>query len=167
MKFTKFTLLAFLVAFSLASCHSSKKLSKGNEPYKSLRSELKSAAVLKVGDTIKVIYPELAMFDFGKDKVKSEAINSFVRFANIMKTYPDVNMIINGYTDNVGSDEVNYDLSKRRADAAFTLLKDNGVVESRMMTLGRGPQHPINSNATDYGRAQNRRVEFLLYSAKK
>ncbi|MEO6831300.1 MAG: OmpA family protein, partial [Chitinophagaceae bacterium] len=159
MKLSKITILAFLLTFSLVACNTSKKMTKSNEPYTSLRAELKSSAVvLKLGDTIKVIYPEMAMFDFGKDVVKTEAINSFVRFANIMKTYPDVNMIINGYTDNVGTDEINYDLSKRRAIAAFNLLKDDGVAESRMITMGRGPQHPINSNATDYGRAQNRRV---------
>jgi len=161
-------LLSFASIFLfLSACKSSKSVSKNSEPYKTLRSDLKAAAVLRAGDTIKVIYPELAMFDLNKDVIKQETRQSFVRFANILKEYPNIRIVINGYTDNSGTDAINYDLSKRRATSAFNLLRENGVAESRMNSIGKGPMNPMMDNSTEYGRSQNRRVEFLLYRVEK
>ena len=151
----------------LSACKPSKTISRNSEPYRTLRSDLKAAAVLRAGDTIKVIYPELAMFDLNKDQIKQETRLSFVRFANILKEYPNIRIVINGYTDNSGTDDINYDLSKRRANSAYNLLRDNGVAESRMISIGKGPLNPMMDNSTDYGRSQNRRVEFLLYRVAK
>ncbi len=167
MKTIRVIFVALLGMATFLECTPSKKMSKQSEPYVSLRAELRSAAVLMAGDTIKVIYPELAMFDFGKDVVKAETRPSFVRFANILKEYPNIRIIINGYTDNVGPDDVNLDLSNRRAAAAHEILLSNGVADSRMITVGRGPDRPMMDNSTEYGRSKNRRVEFLLYRVGK
>ena len=159
---------ALIFLLSLAACHSSRKMTDNSEPFRTLRSEMSSvAAVLRIGDTIKVIYPELSMFDFGKDQIKPETKPTFVRFANILKNYPDIRILINGYTDNIGTDDLNVDLSRRRAVNAYNLLSDNGVDASRMNTTGYGPRNPLQSNATDAGRATNRRVEFMLYRPAK
>ena len=159
--------LIFLAAWTFTSCGSSKKVtsnqSKMQSLYKSLKAELPQAQVTMAGDTVKVIYPEIAMFDFGKDQLKAEARPSFVKFARVIKAYPELNFIINGHTDNVGTDDVNMDLSLRRAETGKNILVENGVQAARMSTNGKGAERPIMSNDTDQGRASNRRVEFLLY----
>lgn len=161
-------LFALVSVFCLSACHSTKKLADDSEPFRTLRAELNpTAAVLRIADTIKVIYPELAMFDFGKDQIKPETKPKFIRFASILKSYPDMRVLINGYTDNVGSEETNLDLSRRRAVSAYNLLSDNGVDAAWMNTAGFGSANPMQTNATDAGRAANRRVEFMLYRPKK
>ena len=117
-------------------------------------------------DTIKVIYPELAMFDFGKDQIKPGVKPTFTRFATILKAHPEIRILVNGYTDNVGAEDQNIDLSLRRAVNAYNLLSENGVDATRMSTAGFGPQDPMRSNNTEPGRAANRRVEFKLYRPK-
>ena len=133
--------------------------------YNSLKSELPQAQVMMMGDTIKVIYPEVGMFDFGKDMLKAEARPSFVRFAGVIKNYPAVSFTINGYTDNVGGNELNMNLSSRRAMTGKKILVENRVSGERIITNGMGDQKPVMSNDTEEGRAANRRVEFLIYSA--
>ncbi len=169
MKFLKISTLFLCCFIVFSACKSSKKTTKSDSMsymdrmYKSLKSELREANVQKLGDTVKVIYPEIAMFDFGKSAIKTEAKSSFVRFANVIKEYPKVGIVIHGYTDNIGSDDVNMKLSSDRAQSGQEILVQNGVDASTMSTDGMGAAHPIMTNATDQGRAANRRVEFLIY----
>lgn len=114
------------------------------------------------------VYPEVEMFDFGKDEVKHGVSAPLQRFANILNQYPWVNIITNGYTDNVGTDEVNRSLSERRAANARKLMQTDGVNESRMTGInGYGSANLMKDNTTDAGRKANRRVEFLLYKSLK
>lgn len=169
MKFLKLSVLALLTVFMVSACKSSKKTSVSQKEmtarslYKRLKSDLKSADVSRMGDTVRVVYPEIAMFDFGKSQIKSESLPSFQRFALVMKEYPTIHFMINGYTDNVGTDDVNTELSAMRAKAGQKILSDYGVDAMRMMTNGYGSANPTMSNTTDQGRQANRRVEFLLY----
>lgn len=152
---------ALLLALLALACNTTQKALKA--PYKDLKRDLTLAKVTMKGDTIRVIYPELAMFDFGKAELRADARQPFTTFANILKRYNQLRVRIVGYTDNVGTDAVNYDLSKRRAQTAFDFFTSQGVAAARMNTSGRGPENPIMSNETELGRQTNRRVEFLLY----
>ena len=67
-----------------------------------------------------------------------------------------------GHTDNVGSDSVNYDVSRRRADTVANYLSGKGVSRERMEVFAAGESRPIASNDTEDGRARNRRVEITL-----
>ena len=169
-------LIALLILGSVilfgTSCHCRKK-GKGAEKnytwmlYHELKKELYEAEVKKDGDTVRVIYPELAMFDFGKDEIKTKALPAFTSFAAILKNYDRIHFVINGYTDNVGADDANLSLSKRRADNTKILMKSNGVQEQRMTTRGLGATNFVMANTTPDGRKANRRVEFILYEVKK
>lgn len=152
-----------------SACHAGKKnknKSYTDMLYKELKKELKDADVIRIGDTVRVIYPEIAMFDFGKDQVKNEATPAFKKFAEILKNYNRIYFNINGYTDNVGPDDVNLDLSKRRAENTKTLMQNNGVQAGRMTTSGKGATNFIAENDTPEGKQTNRRVEFILYERK-
>jgi outer membrane protein OmpA-like peptidoglycan-associated protein len=154
-------LLAIATTGILSSCHTSRKGMK--KLYKEVRKDQTNAHVSWKGDSIRVVYPEVAMFDFGKDQIKQDAYPAFKRYADIMNRYTWVSFVINGYTDNVGTDDVNKSLSERRAMSAKDLLQSDGISTSRMSTNGFGSGNPIMDNATEAGRQANRRVEFLLY----
>ena len=82
------------------------------------------------------------------------------RFAALLRQHPDWEVTIEGHTDNVGSAAYNLDLSSRRAQAVReTLVTRFGVPAARLKARGYGFTRPIESNATDQGRAHNRRVE--------
>jgi outer membrane protein OmpA-like peptidoglycan-associated protein len=163
MKFVRIFTTFFIAVFLLSSCKSSSYLKKF---HKEAKKEVGSATIRLRGDTVRVIYPELAMFDFGKDEIKPDAKVSLQRFATLLNKYDRINFTINGYTDNVGTNGVNQSLSQRRADNAKALFQQNGVSADRMMTNGRGADNPIRTNDTEEGRQANRRVELLLYERK-
>jgi len=80
----------------------------------------------------------------------------------VLKNYPDVKIEIQGHTDNVGDRNKNVDLSKARAEAVRTYLLAKGIAESRITSIGYGPDKPVADNAKAAGKAKNRRVEFKL-----
>jgi outer membrane protein OmpA-like peptidoglycan-associated protein len=102
------------------------------------------------------------LFDINSDKIKPESFGTLKEMANILKEYPDLNVNILGHTDSDGKDDVNLDLSKRRAASVKTMLaKEFDIDESRMETDGKGEGEPIDTNDNPAGKANNRRVEFV------
>jgi outer membrane protein OmpA-like peptidoglycan-associated protein len=80
----------------------------------------------------------------------------------ILETNPDLRIRIEGHTDDVGDDQVNLDLSQRRADSVRRYLVDHGVPSGQLDAVGHGETRPLAGNRTRAGRAQNRRVEFHI-----
>jgi len=81
--------------------------------------------------------------------------------ADMLKKNPGIRLEINGYTDNQGSRKVNLELSLYRAIAVKKYLVSKGIKANRLEVNGRGPDNPVASNATEEGRRQNRRIEFV------
>ncbi|MCZ8114571.1 OmpA family protein [Silanimonas sp.] len=82
--------------------------------------------------------------------------------ATLLQARPDLRLDIQGHTDNVGNDATNLTLSRRRAQAvADALVKSHGIDRARLGVRGFGASRPVADNATDAGRAQNRRVELV------
>jgi OOP family OmpA-OmpF porin len=87
------------------------------------------------------------------------------RFANALNLHFKTSILINGYTDNTGTEELNKTLSSQRADSASEILKFYKVTDQRMLRWGMGASNPIADNNTEEGQRKNRRVEFImLYS---
>ena len=101
-------------------------------------------------------------FDFDKSNLKPEAVAELDRAVKIMKDNPDVVLELQGNTDSVGTDAYNMALGKRRADAVFNYLKSKGIQGNRLKEASFGEGKPVASNATDAGRAQNRRVDLVI-----
>ncbi|RPJ22274.1 MAG: OmpA family protein [Desulfobacteraceae bacterium] len=101
-------------------------------------------------------------FDFDKSNLKPEAVAELDRAVKIMKDNPDVVLELQGNTDSVGTDAYNLALGKRRADAVFNYLKSKGIQANRLKEASFGEGKPVASNATDAGRAQNRRVDLVI-----
>ncbi|HTH75326.1 MAG TPA: OmpA family protein [Trinickia sp.] len=79
-----------------------------------------------------------------------------------MQQHPELAAEVRGYTDSTGSAQLNQTLSQNRAQSVATYLSQHGVAPNRLAATGYGPSNPVADNATEAGRAQNRRVEVYL-----
>lgn len=117
------------------------------------------AIPVKVG--AKVVLHNL-FFATGKTQILPESEQALDELANFMKKHAGVEVRITGHTDNVGSDQANQILSEGRANAVRDALIERGVAGKRIAAEGKGEREPIADNATEEGRAKNRRVEFTI-----
>jgi len=112
--------------------------------------------VLTLGDVL---------FDTGGATLKSGAYSTLDRLATALKGNTGRSVLIEGHTDNVGSDDANQSLSLRRAESVQTALMQRGVATTQLKAMGRGESTPIASNEDVGGRQQNRRVEMIFADA--
>jgi OOP family OmpA-OmpF porin len=102
-------------------------------------------------------------FDFDKSTIKKGYYQDIDNLAGVMKQYPDLNVVIEGHTDSIGSDAYNEKLSRERADAVKNyMVEKNGIDANRIKAIGFGEKQPVASNDTSEGRAQNRRAEAAV-----
>jgi OOP family OmpA-OmpF porin len=109
--------------------------------------------VLTIGDVL---------FATAKADLSSDALRSVNKLADFLQKYPNRNVLIEGHTDSVGSDEYNLGLSQRRADSVKESLTAKGIGGERIVTKGYGKKYPVASNETAAGKQQNRRVEVII-----
>lgn len=102
------------------------------------------------------------LFETGQAQLRSGGVSRIEKLGAFLQAYPMRKALIEGYTDSVGSDASNVDLSNRRAEAVRAVLLNMGVGSERLSTLGHGETHPVASNHSASGRQMNRRVEILL-----
>jgi outer membrane protein OmpA-like peptidoglycan-associated protein len=101
-------------------------------------------------------------FETNSSRLLPSSIVVLNQIAEIMGRYPGYSLHIDGYTDNVGNDAVNQELSQSRAGACYQFLLAKGISKSLLSFKGHGETKPIADNSTADGRAKNRRVEFTL-----
>lgn len=102
-------------------------------------------------------------FDFNSAHLRAESATVLQEVADLLQGQPDLRITIEGHTDDVGGDAYNQSLSEKRANAVKDWLVRKGIDGARLQTEGKGSGSPIASNATDIGRAQNRRVELARH----
>jgi OOP family OmpA-OmpF porin len=101
-------------------------------------------------------------FDTDKAVIKPESRATLEEIAKLLRAQPSLNVVIVGHTDSQGAYEHNMDLSRRRAEAVSAeLVKSHRIAATRLRPAGVGFLAPVGSNATDDGRAANRRVELV------
>ena len=101
-------------------------------------------------------------FATGSATILPESDEQLNNIVAILKAYPNVNVKIGGYTDNTGNAAANQKLSQQRADAVQQALVGKGIDAGRLKAEGYGDQHPVGDNATDDGRAKNRRIALRV-----
>ncbi len=106
--------------------------------------------------------PQDILFAVDSATLRSDLRMDLRTIAANLQRYPDSLIRVVGHTDNTGSAAYNQALSERRADAVAAELIGAGVSGRRVIAEGRGFSQPIASNATESGRAQNRRVEITI-----
>lgn len=134
---------------------------------KEIENKVPGAKVERVGEGIVVEFSDKILFGFDRSDLTASAEANLDKLVNILKEYPDTNIEVQGHTDSKGSDSYNQGLSERRANAVATYLRNRGISSSRITTKGYGETAPVASNDTEEGRAQNRRVNFLITANEK
>jgi len=111
---------------------------------------------------LKLSIPNDISFASGKSDIQPRLKPILDQFAQGVNQQASMEVKIVGHTDNTGSDAINNPLSVRRAESARDYLVSRGVAASRISTEGRGSREPIADNATEAGRARNRRIDIYL-----
>ena len=102
------------------------------------------------------------LFDTGSDRLRPESTPTLKEIGEMMKAHPDLRLLIEGHTDNVGNAASNQTLSEKRAAAVKAFLeKEYGIKGDRLEAQGFGDTRPVASNDTPEGRQSNRRVELV------
>ena len=101
------------------------------------------------------------LFDSGQAKIKSQSQGVIKAIADILIDNPDWQFTIVGHTDNDGDETSNLKLSLQRAEAVKNFLIEKGISADRLKTEGKGETQPLNRNANELEKANNRRVEFI------
>ncbi|MCQ2252370.1 MAG: OmpA family protein [Bacteroidales bacterium] len=114
-----------------------------------------------LGGKVSIVLENI-FFDSNKYDLKPESYPELNRLAAFIKDNAGAVLEIQGHTDNSGSAEANKILSQQRADSVRRYLVSQGCPEDQIRTMGYGPSKPIDSNATEAGKARNRRVEFKI-----
>jgi outer membrane protein OmpA-like peptidoglycan-associated protein len=102
------------------------------------------------------------LFDFGKYDLKPEAREKLAKLTGIVLGHPGLNLAVEGYTDNIGTDQVNQTLSEKRAESVRTYLVQQGLADASVSSQGFGKSSPVADNDTPAGRQKNRRVEIVV-----
>jgi outer membrane protein OmpA-like peptidoglycan-associated protein len=128
-----------------------------------LRAQLN--AVLQTTETARGLIVNLndVLFDTGKYTLKSNAQISLAKIATIIALYPSLHIKVEGYTDSTGAPAFNQTLSENRADTVMNFLATNGVPPANVTAKGYGATNFVGDNSTAAGRAQNRRVDLVVY----
>jgi len=130
------------------------------------RAELlnRLSSVLPTRETDRGLVSEIGGVQFatGTANLNAPARESLARFSGIVASYPELIFRIEGHTDNVGSDATNNELSLRRAISVRDYVTGLGIPVSRISVDGFGSSRPIADNASNNGRARNRRVEIVI-----
>jgi outer membrane protein OmpA-like peptidoglycan-associated protein len=109
--------------------------------------------VLTLGDVL---------FETGSSTLSPGAGRNLDRLVQFLTEHPDRLVQIDGFTDSIGTDSFNQDLSQRRADAVRSSLQSRGIASARIATQGYGKEYPVASNSESSGRQLNRRVEVVI-----
>ena len=123
--------------------------------------------VERVGEGVKLTMNDQLLFDFGSAKLRPETLGNLRKMAATLKSDDHTNLLIEGNTDNVGSEAFNKTLSEQRAAAVSNFLVSEGVASNRVKLIGLGEANPIASNTSETGRQQNRRVEIGIFANEK
>jgi outer membrane protein OmpA-like peptidoglycan-associated protein len=138
---------------------------RANQLAQSKSQELAAAlAALQASKTERGLVVTLGdvLFASGRADLKSGSRQTLDRLTAFLNAYPKRNVQIDGFTDNVGGDDYNQNLSERRADSVRDALTGMGIANDRILTNGHGKSSPVGDNDTASGRQQNRRVEVLI-----
>jgi len=127
-----------------------------------LREQLN--AVLTTRETARGLIVNMSdvLFDFNQYTLKPGAREKLAKVSGILLSYPNLKLQVEGYTDNIGSEEYNQKLSEERADSVRDYLVAQGVGQPSISAAGYGKSDPVADNSTDSGRAQNRRVQLVV-----
>jgi outer membrane protein OmpA-like peptidoglycan-associated protein len=136
-----------------AATAKTKELEASLQALKAKVKQTDRGLVLTLGDVL---------FEFNKADLKAGALRNLYPLVTFLKDNAARSVAIEGYTDSVGGESYNLDLSRRRAEAVRRFLVENGIAQVRVTASGLGEAYPVASNNSETGRQMNRRVEIVI-----
>jgi outer membrane protein OmpA-like peptidoglycan-associated protein len=127
-----------------------------------IKNTIPAAKVQRVSEGIVVEFSNKILFAFNSYVLSTIADSSLNTLVGILNKYPETNIEVQGHTDSTGSAAYNQTLSEKRAKSVADYIIAQGISSGRVTTKGFGETAPEYPNSTEDGRAQNRRVEFLI-----
>jgi outer membrane protein OmpA-like peptidoglycan-associated protein len=130
-----------------------------------LRERLRNSGVTvtRVNDQqILLNFPAALTFEFNRSDISPGFVPTLQQVSAVLRDYPQTTIDVFGHTDSVGSDAYNMDLSRQRAQTVAGIFANSGIQQARLYTTPFGESRPVADNSTDFGRAQNRRVEVFI-----
>lgn len=134
---------------------------------KKLREDLEGAEIIRVGEGIRITFDSGVMFATNEHQLNAETKANLAELSKTLLEYEDTEILIEGHTDDTGSEEYNQTLSEKRANSVSQYLATQGVTVSRITTKGYGELQPRTDNSTEAGKGKNRRVEVAIYANEK
>ena len=132
-----------------------------------LQRDMQNAKVERVGEGIKITFDSGILFDTNSATLRPASQADITKMAATLQKYPDTNVLVEGHTDNTGTDAINLPLSERRAQAVSDATVAQGVSSSRITTKGLGSSDSVGDNSTTEGKQANRRVEIAIFANEK
>ena len=140
-----------------------------------IKTEIPGAKVERIGEGIEVTFDENnpdgtkggVYFSTNKYNISANSQLALGKLQKIFAEYPDTDIMIEGHTDDVGTEAYNLRLSERRGNAVGNYLQSVGVSESRLNVTWYGESQPKVTNTSDENRALNRRVQFVITANEK
>ena len=132
-----------------------------------MQRDLEGAEIQRIGEGIKITFDSGILFDIDKSDLRPVSKTNLGDLGKILNKYPDTNILIEGHTDNTGSDDYNMTLSKDRAQSVALYLATCEVTSARFSIAGYGEAQPIVMNDTSEGRQKNRRVDIAVLANDK
>ncbi len=129
-----------------------------------LRNELEGTgvSVTRIGDNITLNMPGNVTFAFDSPNISADFYPVLDSVGKVLKEFDQTFIEVAGHTDSTGSTAYNQSLSERRASSVGAYLSSRQVRPQRLLIVGAGEEHPIATNSTKTGQAQNRRVELTI-----
>jgi outer membrane protein OmpA-like peptidoglycan-associated protein len=134
---------------------------------KELQQAVPTAHVERVSEGINVTFESGLVFQINSAEISDAYKKDLSSAAEVFNKYPDTNILIEGHTDDTGSDEYNMTLSQKRANAVKDFFVTKGVVEDRLTAKWYGETQPKYPNDSDSNRQKNRRVELGVIANDK
>ena len=123
-----------------------------------------TSEVQRVGEGINMTFASGLMFEINSATIQDSYKDDLRAAAEVFSKYADTNILVEGHTDDSGTDELNMNLSRQRADNVAAFLASNGVDRSRLQTKAFGETQPKFPNDSEANRSKNRRVELAVYA---
>jgi len=140
---------------------------KMDKQAKDLKQAVPTAQVERVGEGINLTFESGLVFAINSSEISDSYKSDLSSVAEVFNKYPDTNIVIEGHTDDTGTDEYNMTLSEKRAKSVQAFLASKGVTENRMTAKWYGETQPKYPNDSEANRQKNRRVELAVFANDK
>lgn len=129
-----------------------------------LKQAIPDATVERVGEGINLTFNSGLLFKINSADLSDDAKQELKKVGGILAKYDDTQILLEGHTDDTGSDDLNMKLSERRAEAVSSYLETENIPSSRLKTKWYGESQPKYPNDSEANRIKNRRVEIAIYA---